>query len=311
MLLRDLKSEFLIPDKEIIINKAFRARGQDGVLASLTLQDGKQTLWSVCRSSIRDACDVKCELTTNRDIFRCGMDAAPGMFPCEARIQGHKITFGGGRSRAVFPENVGGYMRLQHFAEQKVDLSVFDGTDLIHVMIMAWEVNGEVPFSEISPPFDGDIVLKIREIVRQQYIGRTYDLPFGVALPDERRSFFDNENNVERYFYINRLARYDPRGSMQATGENTCPSGFGLAYVEYEAEDDIQFLFYEKEYLDSAPERAGRTIGIYGSTTEKGPHGLKLQTCVLKKPVPKDFDGHISIELFSRDIRVPEETIVI
>lgn len=50
------------------------------------------------------------------------------------------------------------------------------------------------------------------------------------------------------------------------------------------------------------------SIGFICKCDEIGINGYKLRECVMQ-PVDKDFSGKIELELFSRYVETPEETV--
>jgi hypothetical protein len=230
-----------------------------------------------------------------------------------------KLTFGA----LIRNDEVRSPMLLQHFAEQGVDLSVFNGADASEVHVMTCQIEGAIPLSELPPP--GEIICKISAGAHPRYVGQAFELPVDTVLPDERRTYFDTEAGVERCFYLHRLFRYDVqkqlnheqlayvKNEFEAAGYNAVPLAFDLAAVEYEAEDDIQLIFYERGCLDKDHADNGTCISFgYPPSSEIGPHGLKLQYCALnEKYIPKDFKGSMTIELVLFESPDPGETIVI
>ena len=82
--------------------------------------------------------------------------------------------------------------------------------------------------------------------------------------------------------------------------EEICPQGMNLAILEYESEDDITLNFYSKEYLDKKPvHRTYALASVFFTINEEiGINGFKRQVSMLK-PIKKDFNGIIEVEVFS------------
>lgn len=345
MLLRDIKQSFVVPDRELIMNKVFRARGRDAVLAALTEQDGRQTLWCFYPSP-----NLHNELLPQSAAFRemltlsCRND--PPVFMTEMTLQGHVFAFGSTEFRYThIGDGARFYFPLQHFAERGVDLSVFDDMDVSKLVIAVSEIRDGVPFEDLAPIMDGDIRFNIPGDSQPRPIGQVYELPLDTDLADIRRTYTDDDG-AERGFYINRVTRYDiwkehdaedAKGELvarmredmknnnfsdqqieemlkgyYAQREAICPRGFDLAVVEYETEDDRQLQFYYKDVLDRELRSIAGGAASHGYGTDKGPHGFLLQTCTLNyKPILRDFTGNLTVELFAHFIVVPPETIIL
>lgn len=315
----DLMKNTYVPEKELVINKTFKVRGLDAALASVTLRNGRYVLWLLVHCPKPDGWTERPAMGTRRGIFRHVGCSRSGIYPSEVFIRGLKLTFGA----LIRNDEVRSPMLLQHFAEKGVDLSVFSGADASDVHVMTCQIEGGIPLSELPPP--EDIIYKISAGAHPRYVGQAFELPFDTILPNARRTFFDTEAGVERCFYIHRLFRYDVqkqlndeqlayvKNEFEAAGYNADSLAFDLAAVEYEAEDDIQLVFYEKGVLDKDHTDNGTCIGFgYPPSGDLGPHGLKLQYCVLnEKYIPKDFKGSMTVELVIYNARDPEETIVI
>jgi hypothetical protein len=345
MLLRGLKQSFVIPDKELIINKVFEARGRDAVLAALTEQDGRQQLWCVYTSPNQHH-ELLPENAAYRERLLLLNRGDPPIFMTEMLIKGHQITFGSTEYRhQVFHDAARFYLPLQYLTERGVDLSVFDNIDESKLVIAVSDIRNGVPFEDLTPIMDSDIRFTIPGDSRPRPIGQDYELPLDTDLADIRRTYTDADG-VEQGFYINRVTRYDiwkeydaedAKGELvarmredmknnnfgdgqieemlkgyYAQREAICPRGFDLAIVEYETEDDRQLQFYHKDVLDSELRSIAGGAASHGYGTEKGPHGFLLQTCTLNhKPIPRDFSGKLTVELFAHHIVVPPETIII
>lgn len=146
--------------------------------------------------------------------------------------------------------------------------------------------------------------------------------------------FYDSLEKKNRIFYIDKISHYDIWEEVNhifesewvkslsqeqikqmkeeniAHLEEICPKGMNLAILEYEVEDDIHLNFYSKEYFDKKSVHNTSVLAIAFLTSDKeiGINGFKRQISMIK-PVKKDFNGSIDVELFSWFLEIPEEII--
>lgn len=76
---------------------------------------------------------------------------------------------------------------------------------------------------------------------------------------------------------------------------------------DYETLDDVQLKFNMSDYLQEKPVVNNSGVAKY---KEIGINGYKRRECVLQT-IDKDFTGELELELFSKYIKMPEETIEI
>lgn len=86
-----------------------------------------------------------------------------------------------------------------------------------------------------------------------------------------------------------------------------CPRGKHYMVIEYECTKEVALTFYDREYLDTIPKpNKGSATSMFMRVkpdVETGSHGLKLQACVIQKPLDKE-DKTLEAELFSCSKRV-------
>lgn len=342
MLVKDLKQRMFLPEKEILINKIINIRGRDVHLISITSQEQRNVLWVMYQvnSSHDEEIYLKrsVEYTSNREKMLNNLANRTDDYSLsisEMIIQNKKMTFSSSRSAHIDRVQSEEYAKMQHFIEEGITTSNWDKVNLRDIVIAGLVQSEEEQFPEIDLSKDLEISLKLRREFNQVLIGEPMTLEFGEVEKGKKFYFYDTIQKKNRIFYIDRLYHYDIwsevneffskeyiKGTPQARlkdmkdeylagVENTCPKGMNLAMLEYETEDDVQLDFYTAECLEERPILSSSSSGMLFKTKEKcGPNGYRSRVCMIK-PVPKDFEGSIEVELFSWFMQIPEENIII
>lgn len=340
MLLRDLKQNMFLPNKEIFINKTVKIREVDVQLISLTSEEHRNVLWIMyklpCHINEERDSEERIEHTSNRAEMISniiGESNSRNIHISEIMIQNQKMTFNRSSTRPISYMNYEGYMQLQHFIENGMDITNWNEIDLDNIVIAAYEQEESKEFPTIDLSKKLDISLKIGRDCRQVLINQPLTLKFGKMDKDSKFYFYDSIEKKQRIHYIDKIEHYDiweeahrhfESEQMQAFSkeqikqmkeqylasmDKICPQGMNLAILEYETEDDMQLNFYSKEYLDKRPvHKSSSSMMFFKSDKELGSNGFKSRLCMIK-PLQKDFNGSIDIELFSRYIEIPEEII--
>jgi hypothetical protein len=340
MLVKDLKQIMFLPEKEFLINKFVNIRGKDVLLISITSQEQRNVLWVMYQASVRLDEEIYSkrleEYTSNRDQMLNRLNNSANeyrFFISEMTIQKQKMTFSSSTSSRIYNTPQEEYL-LRHFIEKGITTTYWDEVDLIDIVIAQFEQTEEEDFPQIDLSKELDISLKISDDSSQVLIGNLMTLKFAEVEKDKKFYFYDSIQNKNRTFYINTMYHYDVwaeaydffnqeyspdtreyklqqnKDEYLFTLEKTCPKGMNLAMLEYETEDEVQLNFYPVEYLEEKPIRNGSSVSIlsFKSGKEFGPNGYRSRICMIK-PVPKDFDGGIDVELFSWYMKIPEENI--
>lgn len=347
MLIKDLKSIMLLPEKEIFINKIVKIRGNDVYLMSLTLEENRNVLWVMYEAPyyMNKEIDMedRIEHTTNRDKMIHNIDRemySAHIHISELVIQNQKITFSFSSASALSHTNYEGYMQLQHFIENGLDTTSLDEVDVSNLVIASYVQNENEGFPLIDLSKELHITLKIMKDFKKVLIDpplKPISTKFGKVQEDNKFYFYDCIENKNRTFYINEIKHYDvweemnkqlegelartlPKNQIASMKEEllkflpiVCPKGMNLALLVYESEDNIQLDFYSKEYLDERPVYNTSSTGtIYGFKPDEefGYNGFKNRICMIK-PVEKDFNGSVDVELFSWYMEIPEEIITV
>lgn len=341
MLLKDLKKSMIFPKKEILINKIVRIKGRDVHLISINLEENRNVLWTMyklpyCLNEATYAAEIP-EYVSNRDEMMSNISNEMSSYYVhisEITIQKQKMTFSSSRASYMYGMGYEGYMQLQHFIEIGMSTTNWDEVDLGKLAIVAYVQNQSEEFPSIDLSAELDITLKVDRESKQVLINQPMRFEFGEMEKGNRFYFYDSFEKKNRFFYIDKVGHNDiweetnhifesewmkslPQEQIKqmkeehmAYLEEICPKGMNLAILEYESEDDIQINFYSKEYLDKKPvhDTSALALAFFTLHKEIGINGFRRQVSMIK-PVKKDFNGSIDVELFSRFLEIPEEII--
>lgn len=341
MFLSDLKQDMFLPKKEIFINKIIKIRGTDVQLISITsedTEDNKNILW-VMYSDERIDSEERITYPSNRDEMINNITQRMSfldMYISEITIQNQKMTFTSTRSSRLYNSydiNYKKYMQMQHFMENGMVTTNWNDVDLADIVIVAYEQEENEEFPTIDLSKELDITLKIRSEIKQILINQPISIEVGEKEKKNKFYFYDSIEKKNRTFYINKMKNYDiwedvnnnledelmqvlPKEEAKQLKEQyidgldkICPIGMTLALLEYETEDGIQLDFYSKEYLDEiSVSKDSVTIMFFKPDEKVGINGFDNRVCMIK-PVEKDFNGIIDVELFSWYMEIPEEII--
>ncbi|WP_198006284.1 hypothetical protein [Alkaliphilus oremlandii] len=257
-------------------------------------------------------------------------------FISEITIQNQKLIFTSSQGYHLHDRHYEGYMQLQHFIEKGLDLEGLNEINVNNLVIQCYAQDENPEFPEIDLSKALDITLKIGSDFKRELMDppmASIQLRFKEYEKEHKFSFFDPVENENIEFYINKMEHYDVweetkkrvekewpkiaskdeieqiKGELFDTIEQICPKGMDLAIMEYESEKDVQLNFYTTEYLDSKPIHRSSSVGMIFSPENKlGQNGFTNRICMLK-PVAKDFNEAIEIELLYWFREIPEEII--
>jgi len=341
MILTDLKQDMFLPKEEILMDKIVKIRGIDVHLISITLEDNKSVLWAMyklpCSIDERIDLEERKKCTSNREEMVNNISQelnCSHIYISEIMIQNQKITFSSSSASPVYYMNYKGYMQLQHFVEKGMSTTNWNEVDLKNIIIAAYEQNKSKEFPVIDLSKELDIIIKVNKEFKQVLINQPITMNFGKMEKGKKLYFYDSIEKRNRVFYINKIEHYDiwkevnhnfeneriaalPKEQLKqmkeeyiTNMEKICSKGMNLAILEYETEDDMQLNFCAKEYLDEKPvhDNSSSAMMFFKSDKKLGNNGFKNQMCMIK-PIEKDFNGSIDIELFSFFMEMPEEVI--
>ena len=342
MPLKDFEENMFLPDKEIFINKIVRIKEVDVNLISITLEKHRTILWAMyklpCYSDERKDKEERREYTSNRDkIINDSNEKMnfPNINISEIIIQKQKMTFSSHTSIRMSNWKDERDKELEYFMEKGIIKTNWDEVDFENIIIVEYEQKDSEEFPVIDLSKKLDIILKLRSDSNKVSINQSISMKFSEMGKGNKFYFYDSINIKKHIFYIDKMYHYDvweevnntleyelmrvlPKDQIEQMKEEyitvlekICPKGMNLAMLEYETEDDMQLKFYSKEYLDERPaHNSSASIMFFKSDRELGSNGFKSRVCMIK-PVEKDFDGIIDIELLSCFMKRPEETITV
>lgn len=339
MILKYLKQEMLFPKEEYIINKHVNIRGVDVLVLSFTIEEDKNCLWLMYENKdlIVDDFDNKYpeKFKTNREEIVNNIEERRRdkyFYIKEMEIQGQLIRFDSSSGAPIHDMNREGMMQLQHFAEKGLLPDEWDDVKLESLVITAYEqAEGETTPS-IDKTKDLSVVLHIDKNIEEIPIQCPFKVEFGKQDIGIKVDYYDPILEKEKCFFINEIysfdvyedvlkkanqiedveMREDMLNDFNREMEKLCPRDKNLAVIKYETLDNVQLNFMMKDYLEAEPmvHDSSASIGFISKCDEIGINGYKLRECVLQ-PVDKDFSGEIELELFSRYVEIPEETVLV
>lgn len=340
MTLRQLKSQMLLPEKEIIIDKKTNIQGADVHLLSLTQEEDTSSLWLIHKNNFNEEgyqdLDDEYERRnwTNRDeilegINRQNIDV--NFFIGKMEIQNQTFNFYSSSGNTAYDSNPQVLMQIQHFFEKGLGLDEWEDIPLANLVISRYDMEDDL--ANIDENKDMKLKLEINPNSREMPIEHPFTISFGKQEKGKKVYYYDGEAKEEKYFFINEVYSFDIYEDIKIRAEEVedlerrqemikhlteaieriCPRDKNLAAIKYESPDGSQLNFYMKAYLDEPVktyENGGSSVGIILGNSDKdlGINGYKLRDCVLQ-PIDKDFKGSLDLELFSRHISIPGETI--
>lgn len=339
MILKDLKQQMLIPREEYIINKRVNIQGVDVLLLSFTIEDDKNCLWTIQKQeefiSDRFSNEDEEPFKSNRDKLLHNLETSNinrNLNIKEIEIQNNTISFGSSTGGGIYDMNIGAMMKLQHFVGKGLISEEWDDIELENLYISQYKQREDEKAPIIDMSKDLDITLHISSNTVEIPIQHPFKVEFGKQDVGTRVMYYDEELGKESYFFINEVYSFDVYEDLEDKFKNIedlnmrkealsnitealekiYPRDKNLAVIKYETIDDVQLKFNMKDYLDAKPivHNSATSVGlIFGSKDgELGANGYKIRECILQA-IDKDFNGELEIELFSRFLQIPEETI--
>lgn len=338
MILKDLKEQMLLPREEYIINQWANIRGMDVLLLSFTIEKDKNALWVMYVNDELDLDNythseyIEGSITNRQKLLR-NIESSrmhkhihiKGM-----EMQGQTVTFDSSVCSAIYESNIEGIIKLQHFAERGLIPEKWDDVNLQNLFIAKYEQMEDECIPFIDTTKDLSVVLHIDRSSMEIPIQFPFEVDFGKQPIGTKITYYDEELKKENFFYVDEIYSCDIYGEILKSAKNIenkkirkkmikhsiramknlCPIGKNMAVIKYETEDNTQLRFMTKDYLESEPvhSNAGVSVGVVSGNDKLGINGYRVRECILQ-PVDKDFRGKLELELFSRIVEIPEETV--
>lgn len=253
----------------------------------------------------------------------------------QMEIQNQVINFESSSAGPVEYFNNFEYIILNYFINKGLISSEWDEVDLRDMVIGVYEQKEEESFPNIKKEEDLDISLIISEEMKEVLLQHPFKVSLKKYKQNEKITYI-NEEKQEEYFYINEVFKDDIwKNTLEELNSNLekieldliekeeiiknytesleaiCPKNMDMLTIAYENENNIQLRFLTKEYLEAVPEySSSSTTFIMSYGDEKGINGYNKWADHLS-PVEKDFNCEIEIELFSKYMKIKEETIIV
>lgn len=342
MSISSIKSETLLPDKELIIGRNFEIKGQKMLIASLTEQDDNIKLWVFmkCNNPPYEE-PLEIDHMTNREVISKRISRNT-VQPSISVITINGITLNISSSSSgcfgFFPVI---FMKLQHFIEAGLDTSFIEDIPFEELALCEYNLQEGTVFPEIININDAPVTIIMSEQFHETLITPVirFSLNIGRNVTDELYSFYDHNDKCTYQFYINELTRHDFAEEMELrfkdeavlkawkesglddaainqmkenvheASKYTCPEGHDQLLVQYEVPDNIQLNFYTTQFLNNTPnknEGSSTFIMLHRTGDIESHHGGHVRICMFK-PIPKDFSGQVEFELISWYRLIPKE----
>lgn len=333
MSILSMRSDFLLPEKERILNKNMTVQQKPFLIASITEEGGVIKLWVFHQApdlpcpTGREGDFVKC--VTNRDdiVNRTMQIHSDFNDISEITIQGIPLHFTHLSSSRIRYEPKA-FIKLQHFLEAGVDFSSIENVDIDDLILSEYQLAEEIGFPAIDTLCHMPVSLKLKGKSSQVLIDPPHLFNLKVGKHDETHSFVDSSDGKEIKYHISELMCYDiwtktmnqieeddvlsklkeqghddvsiekMKIDMQNSIRKTCPEGHVLLLLIYECSENFQLNFYTTEFLLAEPVNKGHSWSLFHLKNEKGKFGNQLRSCFLKT-VPVGFNDTVEVELMS------------
>lgn len=336
------------PKNEIYLNQSFSVGGIEFFLIAITQEEKRNVLWAMikmesplsCKLSEIVDCNEEKNHPTNREALFNSISLGRSIPNIqEFCIQGQTIKFHSSSANCLVDEkgNISKNPHLGinnahflHFSKNGLDPTSWQNVRLGDIIFLACEQIPNTPFPTVDLTKDLNISVKIRRPPKLCLIEQPMRLEFGDMPNHTKYTFYDEENQRERAFFLNKMEHYDFSQKEQFIEEDVleeipdktlhgdvcisnynCPKDMDLAVLEYEVEGNMkhQLNFYTKEYLDAKRKEIGYTTHFLFNCSGQANHeGFQKRVCVIGT-VPKNSNQPIDVELFSWYMVMPDVTI--
>ncbi|MGL5694442.1 MAG: hypothetical protein ACRCXA_10210, partial [Peptostreptococcaceae bacterium] len=329
---------------EIIINKKLNIRGNEVFILSLTKDDEYNKLWVIQRNKQNENNNSEIENflplvngeevefnyyeeeITNRENLINDINNSNNTYNIlikEIEIQGKKITFESSSSSSVECCELETMLMFNYFIKKGMVPSEWDELDIGDMTISTYLQSLEEDFPKINSNEKVGVNLVIEEEYKEVLIQHTFTIEVKKYEKDTKIEYIQDGYDEKQFFYLNEVEKYDIwkelASKLELNSENIeediysleceCPKEMDLLAISYENKENEQLRFITKEYLNSPVYSEGDSIGaffLFGNKIGQNGCDEKLEYV---KAVEKDFNERLEIELFSKYVKVPSETI--
>ncbi len=349
MIFKEFRENMYSNKEGILINKNIIIQGIESLILGFTKEKENNKLWVLYRKNKNhEYNDVEEErhnffYTTNRELLkeqvRVFQEEEHIHFK-EMIIQNQKCTFDSSYLRGIENLDYESMNTLRHFIEEELVPKDWECLDVRDIMIASYDQKLGEQLPKIDYNKNIDIILRIEKRSKEVLVEYPLTFRLGKSDKDTKIYYFNKGTNEEEFFYLNSIEKCDIWKEVEddfdtkiynnidymnenekekykneyiKACENICPRDKDLVNIYYETMNNNQLRFFTKEYLDSKPiynENSGSFAITLGYRDEEGINGY-IKSVENLKAVDKDFDGKIEVELFSKFIDIPVETIYI
>lgn len=335
MLYKEYKKQSYFNDKEeIVINKKLKIRGKEISILSFINYGDKIRLWTLHKNEFKrnEYCDF--EYKTNREELIDSINLnSNGEFTNFRNmiIQNNKINFVYSYSTSIEYANSIDILSINHFINNGFVDEIWDDVNIEDMIFTTYEIDEKDTFPNINKNKKIDIELYIEEELKEKLIQHSFKVRIA-KYEKNTKVYYKDYNGIENFFYLDSLVKYDLRKKTLEdisanidkieeeyrqsyiedeikNIESICGKGMDYTAIYYENEENIQLRFLTKEYLNKKPVlNSSSTSMIWLASEEYGQNGYAQYVEGISS-VEKDFDKEMELELFSKFIKVPQETI--
>lgn len=335
MLFKEYRNQSYFKDKEeIVINKKLKIRDKEILVLSFINYGDKSRLWTLHKNEFKRNEEDVFEYKTNReeliDSIRLNSNGEFINFR-NMTIQSNKVNFEYSYETSMEYANGIDILSINHFINSGLVNEVWDDINIEDMIFTTYEIGEEDTFPNINKNEKIDIELYIEADLKEKLIQH----PFKVRIDEYEKNtkiYYKDYNGIENFFYLDSLIKYDLRKntlenmnanidkideeyrqSYMEEGikdiESICGKDMDYTAIFYENEENEQLRFLTNKYLNKKPVlSSSSTSMMWLSSEEYGQNGYFQYTDGIEA-VEKNFDKEMEIELFSKFIKVPEETI--
>lgn len=332
-----LKEEYLVLEEEIAINKQVVIRGVEIQLLSIVKEEGTRKLLMLYQEVKAEKNSIHREdYKTNREKMIESLQNEPmyglnNLYIKAIKFAGQEFMMEGSSARGLRYYHESDYEIYTYFKEKGLIPKEWLEGSMEKLILSEYrlESDTELPVDNLNKLMP--MILNVDESHYTVRIEHAFRIKIGKVEPNTRIQYFDEATGKKRAFYIDEVEKYyyydeglqrleeilqniEPAEREHFKEEyikhleEVCPPDKALILLHYETEDGEQLNFFLKEYLEVEPEHRMYSGSVGFGCKGNGLNGYPVRIELLKT-VEKDFDEALEVELFSRYITIPEESI--